>query len=77
LNPNTIGIVDILLFFMKRIGIALFGSRRAFRGARHLAPITAIFHRPIHSSAVNSAVSVVCVVFKLPFKRQKGPKGHK
>jgi hypothetical protein len=42
LNPNTIGIVDILLFFMKRISIALFGSLPVFRSAWHFATAGAI-----------------------------------
>jgi hypothetical protein len=39
------------IIFSKRISIALFSGRRAFRSAWHLAPIAAIFHRSEHYSA--------------------------
>jgi hypothetical protein len=40
-----------LLFFTKRIGIALFICPPAFRAARQLAPIGAIFSSTFHYSA--------------------------
>jgi hypothetical protein len=44
-----------IYFFSKRIGIAQFTAPPAFRTAWQLAPIGAIFHRPIHSSAIVTA----------------------
>ena len=51
--------------FLKRIGIAFFSTRRAIRGAWHPAPIAAILHRPIQSSAfLLSFLALVGVIVK-------------